>query len=59
VNAEQLLAFDKILITGAALEQIALRTTRPAPNASGPPGTKAKARGSRKSEKTSEDEAGK
>ncbi|MGI8820128.1 MAG: 50S ribosomal protein L4 [Chthoniobacterales bacterium] len=30
VNTEQLLAFDKILVTGKALEQLAARTTPPA-----------------------------
>jgi large subunit ribosomal protein L4 len=37
VNAEQLLAFDKILVTPAALEALAERTTAPSPGASRPP----------------------
>jgi large subunit ribosomal protein L4 len=37
VNAEQLLAFDKILVTPAALAALAERTTAPSPGASRPP----------------------
>jgi large subunit ribosomal protein L4 len=37
VNTEQLLAFDKILVTGKALEQLAGRTNSPSPGASRPP----------------------
>jgi large subunit ribosomal protein L4 len=37
VNAEQLLAFDKILVTPAALEKLAERTNPPSPGASRPP----------------------
>ena len=37
VNAEQLLAFDKILVTPAALEKLAERTNAPSPGASRPP----------------------
>src|SRR5688500_5700517 len=36
VNAEQLLSFDKILVTPAALEKLAERTTAPLPGASRP-----------------------
>jgi large subunit ribosomal protein L4 len=37
VNAEQLLAFDKILVTPAALEKLAQRMKAPSPGASRPP----------------------
>jgi large subunit ribosomal protein L4 len=37
VNAEQLLAFEKILVTPAALEKLAERTKAPSPGASRPP----------------------
>ena len=37
VNTEQLLAFDKILVTGAALTTLAERTSSPSPGASRPP----------------------
>jgi large subunit ribosomal protein L4 len=37
VNTEQLLAFEKILVTQAALEKLAKRTNPPSPGASRPP----------------------
>ena len=37
VNAEQILAFEKILVTPAALEKLAQRTKAPSPGASRPP----------------------
>ncbi|MCA1658990.1 MAG: 50S ribosomal protein L4 [Verrucomicrobiaceae bacterium] len=37
VNTEQLLAFDKILVTGKALEALGARTSSPSPGASRPP----------------------
>ncbi len=37
VNTEQLLAFEKILVTQAALAELAKRLTRPSPGASRPP----------------------
>lgn len=44
VNAEQLLAFDKILVTPAALEKLAERTNPPSPGASRPPVPKGEGR---------------
>lgn len=44
VNAEQLLAFDKILVTPAALEALAERITASSPGASRPPLPKREAR---------------
>jgi large subunit ribosomal protein L4 len=56
VNAEQLLAFDKILVTPAALEKLAERTNPPSPGASRPPLPKGagRARATTKGEQTAE-----
>jgi large subunit ribosomal protein L4 len=52
VNAEQLLAFDKILVTPAGLDKLAQRTKAPSPGASRPPlpEGEGRARASRKGE---------
>src|SRR4051812_15299251 len=58
VNAEQLLAFDKILVTPAGLDKLAQRTKAPSPGASRPPlpEGEGRVRASRKREdSTSED----
>jgi hypothetical protein len=44
VNAEQLLAFEKILVTPAALEKLAERTKAPSAGASRPPLTEGEGR---------------
>src|SRR5438552_6795797 len=50
VNAEQILAFEKILVTPGALEKLAQRTKAPSPGATRPPLPEGRVRATRKSE---------
>jgi large subunit ribosomal protein L4 len=58
VNTEQLLAFDKIIVTDKALEQLAARTASPSAGASRPPlpEGKGRARGSRARRETKDNQ---